>query len=140
MEVILYFDKAAAVIIEYFNGDVTLAKVAEVFPHIWNHPDYSPSYNGIVDFRDCNLLFSHEDLHKLVKSVADNSQKMQGRAAVLVSEPISAAVGTMYSDQMKDIHSVAIFCSNSEVVNYLGVDSSIFEKLNDSKAVKVEIG
>ena len=139
MEVVLYFDKTTNVIMEHFRGDVTLAKVAAVFPHIWNHPDYSPKHDGIVDFRDCNFLFSHEELFMLVKSVTENSERMQGRAAVLVSEPMSAAVGAMFSDQMKDIHRVAIFCSNSEVVNFLSVDPDIFKKLDDPEAVKIVI-
>ncbi len=140
MEVEFYIDTELKVIIEHFRGDVTLAKVVEVFPHIWNHPDYSPAYDGIIDFRDCNFLFSEAELHMLIKSVAENSKGMRGRAAVLVSEPMSAAMGALYSEQMKDIHSAAIFCSNSEIVNFLGVDPGIFKKLDDPKAVRVEIG
>lgn len=139
MEVIFYIDTEQEVIIEHFKGDVTLAKVVEAIPHIWKHPDCAPSYNRIADFRYCNLLFSHEDLHLLIKSIAEYSQRMQGKAAVLVSEPTAAAVGAMYSEQMKDIHTVAIFCSNSEVVNYLGVDPGIFEKLDDPEAVRIEV-
>lgn len=139
MEVVFYIDTELEIILEHFKGDVTLAKVVEGIQHIWNHPNYVSSYDRIVDFRDCNVLFSHQDLQMLVKSVAEFPQRMRGRAAVLVSEPTAAAAGAMYIDQMKDFHSVAIFCSNSEVVNYLGVDPSIFKKLEDGEAVTVEI-
>lgn len=139
MEVIFYIDTELKIILEHFKGNVTGAKVVKGIPNIWNHPKYDPFYDRIADFRDCNLNFSHEGLYLLIKSISDFSQRIQGRAAVLVSEPISAAAVSMYSDQMKNIHRVGLFCSDSEVVNYLGVDPAIFKKIDDPEAVRVTI-
>lgn len=134
-----YIDSENKIILEHFTGNVTLAKIVEAIPHIWDHPDYVPSYNRIADFRNCNLKFSHAEFHMLVESIAEFSERMNGKAAVVVSEPTTAAAGTMYSEKMKEIHSVKIVCSNSEVINYLGIDAGIFEKINDPKAMRVMI-
>lgn len=139
MEVVFYIDTEKRVIIEGFRGDVTLAKAIEVFPDIWNHPDYSPAYDGIVDFRDCNFLFSPEQLQMMFKRLGESDDRIRGRIALLVSDPMAAAMGAMYSEEIKSVHGAGLFCSNSEVINYLGVDPGIFNKLDDPGAVRVEV-
>lgn len=139
MKVTFYIDTNREVIIEKFRGDATLASIAKSFPHIWNHPDYSPHYDGIIDFRECKLLFSATELNQMTQQIAENKKRMRGRAAVLVSEPMEAAIGAIYSEKMKEVHSAVIFCSNSEVMHYLNIDSGIFDEINRPEAVHLTI-
>lgn len=139
MEVKFYIDSKQKVIIEAFKGEISLATISQAIPHIWNHPDYSPMFDGIIDFRKSKLLFSKDELHDLMKTIAEDDKGMKGRAAVLVSEPLSAAMVTIYGEQMKAYHSVGIFCEESEVIHFLRIDPIIFKKLDDPNAVVVDL-
>ena len=139
MEIKFFIDTKQKVIIEAFRGEISLATIGKAIPYIWNHPDYSPKFDGIIDFRQSKLLFSKNELHDLMKTIAEDDKGLKGRAAILVSEPIAAAMATIYGEQMKDYHSVGIFCAESEVIHFLRIDPAIFNKLNDPKAVIVDL-
>ncbi len=139
MEIKFFIDTEQKLIIEAFRGEISLATIGKAIPYIWNHPDYSPKFDGIIDFRKSKLLFSKSELHSLMKTIAEDENGMKGRAAVLVSEPIAAAMATIYGEQMKEYHSVGIFCEESEVIHFLRINADIFKKLDDSNAVVVDL-
>ncbi len=139
MRVKFYIDTAEEIIIEAFYGSISIDTIQKAMPHIWNHPDYSVEYDGIIDFRKSKLEFSKSELYQLIQAMSQDDKVMRGKAAVLVSEPLSAAMATMYGDQMKVIHSVGIFCSESEVFRFLNTDAAIFQKINDVNAVTIDL-
>lgn len=140
MTAIFYIDTSRETIIEKFTGKVTLPGIQKVFPHIWNHPDYRVEYDGIIDFRACQLDFKSDELRQLIQSVASSDKGMRGRAAVMVSEPVAAAMGVIYSEGMREVHPSSIFCSNSEVELYLNIDPGIFDQLSNPGAIHIRLG
>lgn len=139
MEFTFYIDKVQKTIIEQFSGEVTLAKVTKILPSIWAHPDYSNELNAIVDLRNCTLHFSESEMDMFMQTVLADNRAIRGKVAIIVSKPLEAAVGSLYGAKVKAAHSSSVFCSNSEVIHYLGVDPSIFEKLLDPGINRIEV-
>jgi len=134
-----YIDKENRLIIEKFAGITRIGSIEKLMVHIWDHPHYNKEFDRIVDFQDSNLVFSREEFRHFVEVIKESANSMRGKAAVLVQAPVSAAIVTMYEDRMNHLHKVGIFCSESEVVNFLNCDVSIFDKLQSSDVVKVPI-
>lgn len=138
MEFKYCIDKEQKIVVRSFRGEVSLSSLEKSLALVWIDPDYNPLYNGIADFRDSKLLFSKVMLYKLIKTVSDNAMSLQGRVAILVSEPLSAAMATIYGEQLKNMSEVEIFCYLPEAVEFLKVDPNILNCLNDVKAIYVE--
>ena len=134
-----HIDKDKRLIIEKYSGITRIGTVEKLMHHIWNHPNYEKDYDRIVDFLDCSLIFSREEFQQFKKAISENANSMRGRAAVLVKEPGSAAIVTMYEDQMNHLHKIGVFCYESEVANFLNLDSTVFDKTEKPDAVTITI-
>lgn len=132
-----FIDKENRLIIERYTGITRIATVTELMVNIWDHPDYDQNYDRIVEFKDLDLVFSRDEFKQFTKVISESSNSMRGRAAVLVREPVIAAMATIYEDHMKHLHKVGVFASESEVMNFLNIDDSIFDKTQSSDAVTI---
>lgn len=128
MKLEFYIDQEHRVIMQSFTGEISIASITHTIPHIWNHPDYSPLFDSIIDFRDSKMLFSKEDLNDLIKKLGEAEKGLQGRIAIMVSDPITAASATLFVEQTKASHSFGIFCSESEVIRFMKCSPEIFVK------------
>ena len=138
MEFKYCIDKDQKIVVRSFHGEVSLASLQKSIAMVWDDPDFNAVYKGIADFRDGKLLFSKVMLYKIIKTVSENSLSLQGKIAILVSEPLAAAMGTIYGEEMKNLSHVEIFCYLSEAIKFLQTDSNILDCLNDVKAIYVE--
>ncbi len=139
MRIKFFIDTDQKTIIEVFEGEITLPAIGKSIPHVWRHPDYSPTLQGILDFRKAKVAFSNTELHDLIKSISDDDRGSRGKVAFIVSEPLLAAMATIYEERMKEFQSVAIFCHQENALNFLGIDASIFDKINHPDAVSVDL-
>ncbi len=139
MTITFFIDKGLKTLIERFEGHVTIPKIMESFPAIWNHSDYDPTFDGIIDFRSCKMELKIAELNQLIASLSTAENALKAKAAILVSEPMAAAMGAIYADQMKSHHMSGVFCSNSEVERFLAVDPIIFKRLEQAGAEQIEI-
>src|SRR5690606_8905439 len=98
-----YIDKEQRIVIRSFHGEVSLNKLEKSLAKVWADPEYDVSYNGLADFRDCTLLFSKVMLSQIIKTVSDSALSLQGKVAILVSEPIAAAMATIYGEQLNNM-------------------------------------
>src|SRR5690554_4247360 len=110
MEFKYYIDKEQKIVVRAYYGEVSLNLLEESLALVWKDPDYDPVYNGLADFRNCNLRFSIEKLLKIIKTVAENVLSLQGKVAILVTEPIAAAMAAIYEEQLEYISKVEVFC------------------------------
>lgn len=133
-----YIDKEQRIVIRRYQGDITLVNLEKSLEIVWADPDYDSSYHGITDFRDSKLLFSRDTLYQIIKKVAESPMSLRGKIALLVSEPLSAAMATIYGEEMKNMNDVEIFCYTIEATQFLNVKENIFECLNDKELIFVE--
>lgn len=132
-----FIDKENKLIIEKYTSITRIANVAMLMVKIWDHPDYDRNYNRIADFREVDLVFSREEFQSFIKVVSENTNSMRSRAAILVEGASVAAIATIYADRMNHLQKIGIFASESEVMNFLNIDDSIFSKIQSSDAVRV---
>lgn len=138
MEFKYYIDKERKIVIRAFYGEVSLNLLEESLKIVWNDPEYDPTFNGLADFRECKMLFSKERLLKIIKVVADNVMSLQGKVAILVTEPISAAMATIYEEKLERISKVEVFCYTSNAAEFLQVNVNILDSLNNIERIVVE--
>lgn len=128
MKLDFYIDHKHKVIMQSFLGEISLASITHTIPHIWNHPEYSPAFDSIIDFRESTMLFSREELNDLIKKLGEADKGLEGRLAIMVSDPITAASATLFAEHSKASQSLGIFCSESEVIRFLKCSPEIFDK------------
>lgn len=138
MEFKFFINVDQKVIIETYYGDISISSIEKAILHIFNHPDYNNHFDCIIDFRKANSRYSKNALHDFVKSYAENEQKLLGRVAVLVSEPMSAAMATLFEEETRAFHSLGIFCSESEVHRFLQITPEIFSKIDDMERISLK--
>lgn len=138
MEFKFFIDVEEKVILERFFGDITISNIEKAIPFIYGHPDYNKHFDVVVDFRKANSRYSKQALHDFVKSYAENEQKVLGRVAVLVSEPMSAAMATLFGEEVKAFQSLGIFCSESEVYRFLQITPEIFSKIDGRERISLK--
>lgn len=138
MEFKYCIDKELKIVVRSFHGEVTLTSLEKSLALVWIDPDYDPHYNGLADFRYSKIVFSKDVLYKIIKTVSDHPKSLQGRVAIIVSEPLAAAMATIYGEQLNNMSEVEIFCYTLEATNFLKADPSILNCLNDVKPIFVE--
>jgi len=134
-----FIDTESEIIIEKYTRVSRISNIANLMVNIWEHPDYDQNYDRVVDFQEVDLVFSREEFQNFIKIIKENDQSMRGRAAVMVQTPTAAAITTLYEDEMNHMHTVGIFASESEVMNFLNIDDSIFSKIDGSEAVTIHL-
>jgi hypothetical protein len=85
------------------------------------------------------MLFSMEDLNDLIKKLGEAERGLQGRIAIMVSDPITAASATLFAEQTKASQSFGIFCSESEVIRFLKCGHEIFKKTENLDFVSIAL-
>lgn len=138
MELKFYIDVDEKVIIEAFYGAVSISGIEKVIPFIYKHPDYNRQFDAIIDLRNANSSFTKQALYDFLKIYAENEDLILGRIAVLVSEPMSAAMATLYDEEMSGYHSLGIFCSESEVHHFLQTKPDIFSKIDHVEKISLK--
>lgn len=141
MNMRFYLNPEEKIIIQTFEGDLTLDKWKNAMQHVWSHPLYSPEYKGIVDLRHCNMNFSPRDLFDVIALLKSNPNNLTIRAkgVIMVDQPVSAALASIYTSEMKNFHDAEVFCSESTALRYLGTDFAIFDKLWSEEAMSYSI-
>ena len=92
------------VVIEYFEGVITLSDIIEHKKNIVNDKQYNLNYNSIIDFRNAQLLLSEDDLNDYINFVITKS-KINGKrkVALLTSSPNHVVVLTMFDMLSKSL-------------------------------------
>jgi len=121
------------IIIEYFNGEITLNDIIENDKNIVIDKHYNLNYNSIIDFRDAQLMLSQDDIINYINFVNKNSEIVGKRkVAFLTSTPDHVALLTIY-DMLGESLPMAynIFSTMKASLKWVGVSIShidLFEK------------
>lgn len=137
MEFKYCIDKQQKIVIRSFHGEVSLSSLGKSLALVWIDPDYDVLYNGIGDFRDSKLVFSRTMLTKIIKMVSENTNSLQGRVAILVSDSLTAAIATIYGDELRNLSQVEIFCYTEDATKFLRVEANILDCLADVRAIDI---
>jgi hypothetical protein len=139
LKIKFYIDKDKKLIVQRFYGKVSFCQIQECSPHIWEHPDYNPAFNNIVDLRQCDMLFSKPEFKAMIDQLNSDDRALTAKVALMVSEPHEAAMAVMFCDKVEGLEDAGVFVADSELKKFLGEDGSVFKLLEKSGAVEIEI-
>ena len=107
---------------KYF-GDVSMSDITCLTQKMVSMPDYSPSFNGVTDFRGINLLMTQDELHDFIKSAIENEVSL-GTWCLICDTPITTAFMLLFKSQLKSRHPVEVFSTVEAASDRLGIDVS----------------
>lgn len=102
-------------------GDVRMSDIYELTEKMMTNPYYSPSFNGVVDFRGVNLLIKSEDVHEFV-SVAIKGEAPLGTWCYLCDKPMTTAFMTIFKGLIESRHQVVLFNTIEAASEKMNVD------------------
>jgi hypothetical protein len=70
-------------IIERFFGDIDLEMIKRMTQVLWNQPNYSKDFNGLVDLREAEFILTPLDLIRLAQYFFSNRQTSTGFIVIL---------------------------------------------------------
>lgn len=140
MEIRYYIDVAQETIILKFSGRLTYDRWYRGASAVWDNRDYQKHFDGIVDFRESELDMATPDIKKIVEVMKTEEDKApRGTAVILVSEPLAAAFGTIFSDNMKGTFPANVVVSEEDALSLLKVNESLFKKVKSEEAEVIQV-
>jgi hypothetical protein len=88
---------AKRIIIQRFDGALSLASVCEGTEKLWADPLYDRAYDGITDLSHSVVAGSIDDVRALGKLVTGRSKASTGRWAVVTNDPKITAFVLVFS-------------------------------------------
>lgn len=141
MEIRFYIDVNQEALILKFSGKLTFDRWYRGASAVWDHKDYQKSFDGIVDFRSSELDMKTADVKKIVEIMQTEEEKApRGKAVILVSEPMAAALGSIFSDNVKDVQTANIVLSEDDALKILNLQDDLFRRVNTELAEVIHIG
>ena len=121
------------IIIEYFNGAITLNDIIENDKNIVIDKQYNLNYNSIIDFRNAQLMLSQDDISSYINFVITNSQIIGKRKVAFITRtPDHVALLTIYEMLSENLPmTYNIFSTIEASLKWIGVSISyidLFEK------------
>ena len=121
------------IIIEYFNGAITLNDIIENDKNIVIDKQYKLNYNSIIDFRNAQLILSQDDISSYLNFVITNSKIIGKRKVAFITRtPDHVALLTIYEMLSENLPmTYNIFSTIEASLKWIGVSISyidLFEK------------
>jgi hypothetical protein len=85
------------IIIQRFDGTLSLANVFEGTEKLWADPQYDRSFDGITDLSHSVAAGSIDDVRALSRFVTNRNQASTGRWAVVTNDPKITAFVLVFS-------------------------------------------
>jgi hypothetical protein len=104
-----------------FNGSVSLGDITRGTQQLWGHPDYDPSFNGIVNLEGVTTRAGLDELQALI-SFLKNQRSSDGRWVAVFSEPKPTALGMMFKAAWKGAFNIEIVSTWEAACRHLHVD------------------
>jgi len=110
------------IIIQRFDGSLTLSSIFEGTEKLWADPQYDRSFDGITDLSHSVATGSVEDVRALGKFVATRAQASTGRWAVVTNDPKITAFVLVFS-RLQSRPSLAVFSTWAAATAYMHVET-----------------
>lgn len=119
-------------VIMYFTGDIILDDIICLMKQLAQDHEYSPQFNVIVDFRDCNLNFNNQMLLDYIQFLSKAKLIARRKIAYLTSKPNEVVLTILYSEMVRE-HSleIEVFSTSQAALNYIQGNGLNVEKLDN---------
>jgi hypothetical protein len=126
--------KDRKLIVEYYSGDINIEDIVILKTALSLEQDFNSGYSIVLDFRECDLLITKEDVLGFISFLKENSIIVGKRkSAYLTTNPNEVVVATIFSTLIKNLPiSPKIFTTTEAAVNWLGLD-----KINNQDLLEI---
>lgn len=111
------------IIIQRFDGTLSLAAVYEGTEKLWADPQYDPTFDGITDLSHSVANGSVEDVRALSRFVINRSKASTGRWAVVTNDPKITAFVLVFS-RLTTKPSLSVFSTWAAATAYMQVETA----------------
>lgn len=111
-------------IIEVYEGVITIDDILNNLKNIFDDPDYSSHYNFLVDLRRASMVYSINDYKILFKTIENSPQGYSRHLTALLTatpEQTTTSMLIVFNEMPKDFKD-SVFTTLSGSMNYLGID------------------
>lgn len=109
-------------IIEVFNGDISLDFFKQSMLKEFCDPAYKNLNLGICDLRKANLILSDKEVKELFSFALNHDQNLTIRWATLTNGPYETAMAMIYELQAVEHYGYKIFSTLEAASEYLGIN------------------
>ncbi len=102
------------------SGDVDYDALITITRALHSDPEYSPELNGILDFTNCNLILSFDEMSRFVEWLSTNENRLRGYVAFVAKSPLTYGTTRMYAGLGDDLQDeIRYFDSIEEAAQWL---------------------
>lgn len=111
-------------VLETFEGRVTVAALVPFFQSLYADPAWDPSFDGLADLTAATIDMDFDDMTKLVGYMRSSGSASRGRWAFVVGSTLNLGMSRMFqtlSDDLQD--DLRFFLDREEALRWLGRSS-----------------
>ena len=113
---------AKRIIIQRFDGTLSLATVCEGTEKLWADPGYNPAFDGITDLSRAVVSGNVEDVRALSRFIANSQRASTGRWAVVTNDPKITAFVLVFGRLLAK-PSLSVFSTWAAATAYMQVET-----------------
>ena len=126
-------------IIEYFDGTLTLDEMLRFVDSIRNDEHYDTTFNSLIDLSEVEMAVSTKEVQRYVTFLQKNSSLLENRKlAIITTTPNHVVTGTLYQLLGKDLPlNIRLYSTFGAAVRWLGLfDFAFKDYTNIVKKIK----
>lgn len=110
-----------SLVLETFEGRVTLKGLVPFFQSIYEDPSYDPRFDGLADFSDAQIDMDFDDMTRLVGFFRQSGSASRGRWAFVVGSALNLGMSRMFQTLSEDLQDdLRFFLDREEAMRWLG--------------------
>lgn len=107
-------------VIETFEGRVTLQALVPFFQSLYADPGWDPRFDGLADLSNAVIDMDFDDMSRLVGYMRSSGSASTGRWAFVVGSALNLGMSRMFQTMSDDLQSdLRFFLDRDEAVRWL---------------------
>jgi hypothetical protein len=116
-------DSQRGLIFQAYEGSFTLEQLIACTRCLWADPEYSPSFDGIVELSAMTPSARLPQLPGLLHFLKNDAHLSQGRWAAIATSPLATAGSLIYKRAMAPRHMFEVFSTWDAACTFLQIDA-----------------
>lgn len=110
-----------SLVIETFEGRVTMTALVPFFQSLYADPAWDPGLNGLADFSAATIDMDFDEMSRLVGYMKNSGTASRGRWAFVVGSALNLGMSRMFQTLSEDLQSdLRFFLDREEALRWLG--------------------
>lgn len=108
-------------VIETFEGRVTMTALVPFFQSLYADPAWDPGFDGLADFSAATIDMDFDEMSRLVGYMKSSGTASRGRWAFVVGSALNLGMSRMFQTLSDDLQSdLRFFLDREDALRWLG--------------------